>query len=108
MPFPVQSMFIRQVKFRLRIPVIYEVTKLFSRLRLKKKPPSAGISNEEQGTPNIEGRRRFASYFKFKRNRAFGAPSFDIRHSLFGVQSSHILFFLSFFTYSNYVQHVGR
>ena len=29
---------------------------LFPRLRLKKEPPSAGISNIEQGTPNVEGR----------------------------------------------------
>ena len=31
-------------------------TTLFPRLRLKKEPPSAGISNIEQGTPNVEGR----------------------------------------------------
>jgi hypothetical protein len=49
-----------------------------------------GISNNEQGTPNIEGRRRFAPYISSKRDCAFGAPSFDIPCSIFIIQSSHI------------------
>jgi hypothetical protein len=66
---------------------------------LKKEPPSAGISNEEQGTPNIEGRWRFAPYIISKKECAAGAPSFDIPCSIFIIQASHI---------QNYVKHVGR
>jgi hypothetical protein len=50
------------------------VPKLFSGLRLKKEPPKAGISNNEQGTPNTEGRRRFAPIYIYKAKRAIGAP----------------------------------
>jgi hypothetical protein len=47
--------FLRLTFFILNDGVRY--SKLFSRLRLKKEPPAAGISNNEQGTPNVEGRR---------------------------------------------------
>jgi hypothetical protein len=74
----------------------------FSRLRLKKEPPMAGISNNEQMLANTEYRRKAP----FGQINAYGgggtAPSaYLFRYSIF-------FFFLSFFTYSDYVQHVGR
>jgi hypothetical protein len=63
--------------------------RFFQRLRLKKEPPSAGISNEEQGTPNIEGRRRFAPYISSKyprlRRTILRHSLFDIRYSIFKI-----------------------
>jgi hypothetical protein len=67
-----------------------EVATLFSGLRPEKEPPSAGISNEEQGTPNIEGRRRFAPYISSKKDCAVGAPSFDIPCSIFVIRYSKL------------------
>jgi hypothetical protein len=47
-----------------------------------------GISNNEQGMSNLEGRRRFAPYL----NSAFGAPSFDIPYSLLDIRYSFFSF----------------
>ena len=60
------------------------------------------IMNKEQGTPNIEGRRRFAPYFYYKRNRASGAPSFDIPCSIFDILS----FLFHLYTFIN--QHISK
>jgi hypothetical protein len=55
------------------------------------------MSNNEQGTPNIEGRRRFAPCICIKKDRACGAPSFDIPCSIFVIRYSFFSFPSSFF-----------
>ena len=57
-------------------------TSSFSRLRSKKKPPAAGISNTEQGMSNFEGKRRFAPCFNLRLWRTI------LRHSIFLVRYS--------------------
>ena len=53
-----------------------------------------GISNNEQGTPNIEGRRRFAPYFYYKEPRLRRTI---LRHSLFDIRYSSFTY--SFFSF---------
>ena len=66
-----------------------EDSKLFSKLRLKKEPPSAGISKEG-------GASRHILNIKGPAPSAHHPSTFDIPCSVFDIP-----FFLSFFTYSN-------
>jgi len=53
---PVVLVFVRlRVRARHHVKVQWSYTSSFSRLRSKKKPPAAGISNTEQGMSNFEG-----------------------------------------------------
>ena len=61
-----------------------------------------GISNNEQGTPNIEGRRRFAPYFNSRLRRTI------LRHSLFIIRYSIFFLLFSFFLYVCFFQLSGK
>ena len=53
---PVVLVFIRfRVRARHHEELQWSYTSSFTRLRSKKKPPAAGISNTEQGMSNFEG-----------------------------------------------------